>query len=57
MKRIKNLILGLSIIWFPLLASTIAETLSKVITMEDIMAVVYIAIPVSIGILLKLERG
>lgn len=57
MKKIKNIVIGTLIILLPIFASAIAETLSKIITMEDIMTVVYISIPVSIGILLKLERS
>ena len=55
MKKIKNIVIGTLIILLPIFASAVAETLSKIITMEDIMTVVYISIPVSIGILLKLE--
>ena len=57
MKKIKNIIIGTLIILFPIFASAIAETISRIITMEDIMNVIYILIPVSIGILIKLERG
>lgn len=55
MKKIKNFILGISIMILPIFASAIAETISNIITMENIMTVVYISIPISLGILLKLE--
>lgn len=57
MKKIKNFILGISIMILPIFASAVAETISSFITMEDIMNVIYVLIPVSIGILLKLERS
>ena len=49
MKILKNVIeftLGTSIIWLPILGSIIAEKLSEIITMDHIMTVVYISIPV-----------
>lgn len=58
MKIIRNLvefILGTSIIWFPIIGSLIAEKLSEMITMEQIMTVVYISIPVLLGIIIKME--
>lgn len=58
MKIIKNLIellVGTSIIWLPIIASIIAEKLAEIITMDMIMTVVYISIPVCFGILIKME--
>lgn len=58
MKILKNVIefaLGTSVIWLPILGSIIAEKLSKIITMDHIMAVVYISIPVLILILIKMD--
>lgn len=54
MKKIKNFILGISIMILPIIASAIAEIISNFITMESIMTIVYISIPVSLGILIKL---
>lgn len=53
MKKIKNFILGISIMILPIIASAIAEIISNFITMESIMTIVYISIPVSLGILIK----
>lgn len=58
MKILKNDIefaLGTSIIWLPILGSIIAEKLSEIITMDHIMAVVYISLPVLILILIKMD--
>jgi hypothetical protein len=58
MKILKNVIefaLGTSIIWLPILGSIIAEKLSEIITMDHIMAVVYISLPVLIVILIKMD--
>lgn len=58
MKIIKNIIefmLGTSIIWLPILATIIAEKLAEIITMDMIMTVVYISIPVLIIILIRME--
>lgn len=58
MKILKNVIefaLGTSVIWLPILGSIIAEKLSEIITMNHIMAVVYISIPVLILILIKID--
>lgn len=58
MKIIKNIIefmLGTSIIWLPILATIIAEKLSEIITMDMIMTIVYISIPVLIIILIRME--
>ena len=58
MKIIKNIIefmLGTSIIWLPILATIIAEKLSEIITMDMIITVVYISIPVLIIILIRME--
>lgn len=58
MKILKNVIefaLGTSVIWLPILGSIIAEKLSEIITMDHIMTVVYISIPVLILILIKMD--
>lgn len=58
MKILKNVIefaLGTSVIWLPILGSIIAEKLSEIITMDHIMAVVYISIPILILILIKMD--
>lgn len=58
MKILKNVIefiLGTSVLWLPILGSIIAEKLSEIITMDHIMAVVYISIPVLILILIKMD--
>ena len=58
MKIIKNIIefmLGTSIIWLPILATIIAEKLAEIITMDMIMTVVYISIPILIIILIRME--
>lgn len=58
MKIFKNIIeflLGTSILWLPILASIIVEQLCKIITMDHIMAVVYISIPVLIISLIKMD--
>lgn len=58
MKIIKNIfefIIGTAIIWLPIVASFIAEKLAEIITMEQIMTVVYIAIPVLFGIIIKMD--
>ena len=58
MKILKNVIeftLGTSVLWLPILGSIIAEKLSEIITMDHIMAVVYISIPVLIVILIKMD--
>lgn len=58
MKILKNVIefaLGTSVIWLPILGSIIADKLSEIITMDHIMAVVYISIPVLILILIKMD--
>lgn len=58
MKIIKNIIefmLGTSIIWLPILATIIAEKLAEIITMDMIMTVVYISMPILIIILIRME--
>ena len=58
MKIIKNIIefmLGTLIIWLPILATIIAEKLAEIITMDMIMTVVYISIPILIIILIRME--
>ena len=53
MKFIRFL-LGTSIIWLPIIASIIAKAISQIITMEAIMTVVYIAIPVLFVIIINI---
>ena len=58
MKIIRTIIeflLGTSIIWLPIIASIIVEDLSKIITMDHIMIVVYISIPILLAIIIKME--
>lgn len=58
MKILKNVIeftLGTSVLWLPILGSIIAEKLSEIITMDHIMTVVYISIPVLIIVLIKMD--
>ena len=58
MKIIKNIfefIIGMWIIWLPILGSFIAEKLAEVITMEQIMTVVYIAIPILFVAIVKMD--
>ena len=55
MKKIIEFLLGTSIIWLPILGSIIAEQLSNIITMDHIMFVVYISIPIILIILVKMD--
>ena len=55
LKIVIEFTLGTSIIWLPILGSIIAEKLSEIITMDHIMTVVYISIPVLILILIKMD--
>lgn len=58
MKGIKKnieFLLGTSILWIPIVGSIIAEKLSEIITMEQIMTVVYISIPVLLISIIKLD--
>ena len=55
MKKIIEFLLGTSIIWLPILGSIIAEQLSNIITMDHIMFVVYISIPIIFFILIKMD--
>lgn len=54
-KKIIEFMVGTSIIWLPIIASIIAEQLSNIITMDHIMTVVYISIPVLLISLLKMD--
>ena len=54
-KKIKEIVLGTAIIWLPIVASIIAQKLSEIITMEHIMTVVYIALPILFVMLIKLD--
>ena len=55
MKFIRFL-LGTSIIWLPIILCVIAKKITEVITMESIMAILYIAIPILLIILLKINK-
>ncbi|MBQ9314896.1 MAG: hypothetical protein IJ220_07940 [Clostridia bacterium] len=54
-KSIIEFLVGTSIIWLPIVASIIVEKLCEIITMNHIMTVVYISIPVLIAILIKMD--
>lgn len=54
-RKIIEFLLGTSIIWIPIVGSIIAEKLSQIITMEQIMTVVYISIPTLIILIIKME--
>lgn len=53
--KIIEFLLGTSIIWIPIVGSIIAEKLSQIITMEQIMTVVYISIPILFISIIKME--
>lgn len=55
MKKIIEFLVGTSILWLPIVASIIVEELCKIITMDHIMTVVYISIPVLLISLLKID--
>lgn len=55
MKKIIEFLVGTSILWLPIVASIIVEELCKIITMDHIMAVVYISIPVLLISLIKMD--
>lgn len=55
MKKIIEFLVGTSILWLPILASIIVEELCKIITMDHIMTVVYISIPVLLISLIKMD--
>ena len=54
-KKIIEFLLGTSILWIPIVGSIIAERLSEIITMEQIMTVVYISIPVLLISIIKMD--
>lgn len=54
-RKIIELLLGTSILWIPIVGSIIAEKLSEIITMEQIMIVVYISIPVLLIAIIKMD--
>lgn len=54
-RKIIEFLLGTSIIWIPIVGSTIAEKLSQIITMEQIMTIVYISIPILFISIIKME--
>lgn len=54
-KKIVEFLLGTSILWLPIVGSIIAEKLSEIITMEQIMTTVYISIPILFIAIIKME--
>lgn len=54
-RKIIEFLLGTSIIWIPIVGSIIAEELSQLIAMEEIMAIVYISIPILFIAIIKME--
>lgn len=54
-KKIIDFLLGTSILWLPIVASIIAEQLSRIITMDHIMTIVYISIPILLINILKAD--
>lgn len=54
-KKIIEFLVGTSILWLPIVATIIAEKLSEIITMDHIMTVVYISIPILAIILIRME--
>lgn len=54
-KKIVEFLLGTSIFWIPIVGSMIAEKLSEIITMDHIMTVVYISMPILAIALIKME--
>lgn len=54
-RKIIEFLVGTSILWLPIVASIIAEQLSNIITMDMIMTVVYISIPVLLVVLIKMD--
>ena len=55
MKFIRFL-LGISIIWLPIILCIIAKKITEIITMESIMTILYIAMPILLIILLKINN-
>lgn len=53
MRKLKNLMLVGLVMMLPIIGSIIAETIAKIITIDSIVIVAYIAIPVLIGLLIK----
>lgn len=54
-RKVIEFLLGISIIWISIVGSIIAEKLSQLITMEQIMIIVYISIPVLFIAIIKME--
>ncbi len=54
-KSIIEFLLGTSILWLPILATIIVEQLCKIITMDMIMTVVYISIPILFLMIIKMD--
>ena len=54
-KKIIEFLLGTSILWIPIVGSIIVEKLSEIITMEQIMTVVYISIPILFIAIIKMD--
>ncbi len=55
MKFIRFL-LGISIIWLPIVLCIIAKKITEIITMESIMTILYIAMPILLIKLLKINN-
>ena len=55
MKFIRFL-LGTSIIWLPIILSIIAKKLTEIVTMEAIMTILYISVPILLMILLRINN-
>ncbi len=55
MKFIRFL-LGTSIIWLPIILSIIAKRISEIVTMEAIMTILYISVPILLIILLRINN-
>ena len=54
-KKIVEFLLGTSILWLPIVGSIIAEKLSEIITMEQIMTTVYMSIQILFIAIIKME--
>ena len=53
--KIIEFMIGTSILWLPILGSIIAEQLSEMINMEQIIKFIYILIPVLLIISIKMD--
>lgn len=55
MKQVRSFIFGTAILWLPILGIMIASKLAQMITMDMILNLIYISIPVLIISLIKME--